>query len=60
MTPYHVNVNSAYAFFVRLIFIAAINHEKIFIMKISSFTVPGAYEGKEHTTYIVYNGNIEK
>ena len=21
---------------------------------------PGAYEGKEHTTYIAYNGNIEK
>ena len=22
--------------------------------------VPGAYEGKEHTTYIAYSGNIEK
>ena len=22
--------------------------------------IAGTYEGKEHTTYIVYNGNIEK
>ena len=39
-TPYHVNVNSAHAFFVRLIFVPAINYENnIFITKISSFTV---------------------
>ena len=35
-TPYHVNVNSAHAFFVRLIFIDAIDYKTT---KISRFTV---------------------
>ena len=39
MTPYHVNVNSARAFFVRLISVAAINYENIFTTKISRFRV---------------------
>ena len=30
------------------------------LAKISGYTVSGAYEGKERTTCIVYNGNIEK
>ena len=34
MTPYHVNVNSAYTFFIRLIFVAAIDYENIFTTKI--------------------------
>ncbi len=39
MAPYHVNVNSVRASFVRLIFVAAINYENVFTTKISRFTV---------------------
>ena len=38
-TPYHINVNSAYAFFVKLFFVAAIDYKNILTMKISRFTV---------------------
>ena len=38
-TPYHVNINSVHVFFVRLIFVAAINYENICTTKISRFTV---------------------
>ena len=37
--PYHINVNSAHAFFVGLIFVAAIDYENIFTTKISRFTI---------------------
>ena len=39
MTHYHVNINSAHVFFVRIIFLAAIDYENIFTTKISRFTV---------------------
>ena len=38
-TPYRVNVNSAHVFFVRLIFVAVIDYENIFMAKISRFIV---------------------
>ena len=39
MTAYHVNVNSAHVFFVRLIFVAVIDYENMFIMKIFRLTI---------------------
>ena len=39
MTPYHININSVHAFFIRLIFVAAIDYENIFTSKISRFMV---------------------
>ena len=38
MTPYHVNINCVH-FFVRLIFVAAIDYKNIFTTKTSRFTV---------------------
>ena len=37
-TSYHVNINSAHVFFIRLIFLAAIDYKNIFTTKISRFT----------------------
>ena len=37
MTPYHVNVNSVHAFFVRLIFVAAIDYETTNISRFMVF-----------------------
>ena len=39
MIPYDVNINSAHTFFIRLIFVAAIDYGNIFTTKISRFTV---------------------
>ena len=37
--PYHINVNSVHAFFVRLSFVAAIDYKNIFTTKISRLMV---------------------
>ena len=39
MTVYHISVNKCAYIFVRLIFIAAINYENIFVTKFSRFTI---------------------
>ena len=38
-TPYHINVNNVHTFFVRLIFVAAIDYKNTFTTKITRFMV---------------------